>query len=285
MNAIAYGSDLTAITAREPSPAIWTDCPWISTRGRKLSGGLSMWDDFDEFPLIGTQTTQIAHGKYKVFATAGSVLPISAVNSVEMPGAILQFGGAANNDSVSLAQSYPSVMLSGLKANSGRLWFECRLALSTLLVDTVGFFIGLAEVEQWTLATGVPFNGGDAITNSASAIGFRKGEDALGVVDTVYSDRATSFTNIGASEATISAANTFIKLGFTYDPGRSADCVRFYSNNLMLATKLSKTTLIGLTNLDANSLGLICSLIADTAGTTAKLYLDWWALAQELPTV
>lgn len=277
------GNLASANTNRLKSPNIWGDCPWEAIKEGSING-IAFFDDFDMFPLIGTQTTQIAHGQYKVFATTGgSVAPVSSVNSVERAGSILDFTADTDNDSASLAQSYPSVLLSGLNSNSGKLWFEARVALSTLLTNTNGFFLGLAEVEQWTLATGVPFNGGDAITNAAAAIGFRKGEDALGVVDTVYSDRATSFTNIGDDATTISAANTFVKLGLAYDPDNVSRCVRFFADNVELTDALSKSTLTGLTNLDANSLGLIFAHIVDSAGTAAHSYLDWWSVAQVLP--
>jgi hypothetical protein len=283
VNTVDYMESGSANTDRRPSPALWGDFPEADFL-HEPSKGVHHWDDFTRFPLIGTQTTEIAHGGYKVFATSGgSVLPISAVNSIELGGGILQLGADTDNDSVSLADSYPSLMMTGLTTNSGKLWFECRVALSSILTNTVGFFAGLAEVEQWTLATGVPFNGGDAITNSAAAIGFRKEEDGLGVIDTVYSDRATSFTNIGDS-ATSVAANTFIKLGMKYDPENISECVKFYANNQLVGTAMTRAALLALTNLDANALGFLIALITDSSGTAAKLYLDWVRYAQILPT-
>ena len=248
--------------------------------------GIYFHDDFNFFPLKGTQTTEIGFDKYKVFATSGSAVDsVSAVNSVEVPGGLLRLGCDTDDESASIAQAYPSFLMTGLASNSGKLWFECRIALSSIAVSTIGFFIGLGETELFTLATGVPFNAGDAITNGGSLIGFRKLEDGLGVVDTAYSDRATSFTNIGDDATTISAANTFVKLGMVYDPKETTNCVRFFADNRELTTKFSKTALQALTNLDANALGLICAIIADASGTSTKLYMDWWRCAQLIPTV
>jgi len=282
MNTMRFKGNLGAgDTSRTPSPNIWGDCPWRDLK-EGVKNGIAFYDDFADFPLVGTQTTQINHGRYKVFASSGSLVSrLSAVNSVEIPGGVLAHAIDTDNDSVSIAWSYPSLMMTGLPSNSGKLWFECCYAQNSLLTNMAGTFIGLAEVEQWTLAAGVPFNGGDAITNSAAAIGFRLKEDGLGVIDTVYSDRATSFTDIGAAAGTLSAAYAFTKLGMKYDPAdKEGKAVRFYKDNLELTTSLSNAALIALTNLDANALGLLWATVADSAGTSWLSYMKWWKVAQ-----
>lgn len=275
----------------DKSPAIWATCPLPFIK-KYYPEGYVRWSP-EQMSLIGTQTTEIAGPipGTKVFASSGgAVNAVSAVNSVEKWGGAIQFGVDTDNESASLAQAYPTFRLSGLPSTSNRLWFEACVALSSILVDTVGFFCGLAETEQWTLATGVPFNGGDAITNSASAIGWRKEEDGLGVLDTVYSDRATSFTNIGDATATIAAAYTFVNIGFTYDPGPGKDydpakIIRFFKDNIEQSTPVSKTTLTGLTNLDANAVGPLFALIADSGGTSTKAFLKWLEVAQLPPGI
>lgn len=281
------------------SPNIWASCPlsWIK---KFYPEGFVRWDA-SRLLLAGTQTTEIAgpiEGT-KVFSTTALVVDsVSAVNSVEKWGSVIRFGGDTDNDSSALAQAYPTFRMSGLAASSGRLWFEGCVALTSLAVDTLGFMMGMAETELWTLATAVPFNGGDAITNGASFVGFRKGEDALGVVDTVYSDRATSFTNVtggttagGTTDGSaISAANTFAKFGFTYDPGPGNDfnsdkIIRFFQDNVELNTGITKAALIALTNLDANALGPIFAQITDSGGTAVKAYLKWLQVAQLPPLI
>ena len=267
---------------RGPSPAIWKNLP-IEEIVSDRSKGVFHFDDFCHMPLIGTQTTQIGWDKYKVFATAsGSVAPVSAVNSVEKGKGILAFLADTDNDSASLADAYPSYLMSGLASNSGKLAFEACIAVSSIATNGIGFMLGLAEVEQWTLATGVPFNGGDAITNAASFIGFRSLEDQVSsakTIDSVYSDRATSFTNIQATIASMTA-NTFVKLGLLYDPKDAANCVRFFVDGVETSTPMTRSTLTGLTNLDANALGLIAAIVADSAGTAINYFMDWWQVAQ-----
>lgn len=286
-NTIGYNQNKSAMQDRMPSPNIWDDCPWndiVEGRSRDAQG-TTFFDDFTHFPLVGTQTTQIAQGFYKVFNTGAlTVTQAKQVNSINQPGGFITLGTDTDNDSASLAQSIPSFALSGATGTSGKLWFECRVLLNSILTNMNGMFVGLAETDLWTLATAVPFNAGDAINNGAAAIGFRKGEDGLGVWDTVTSDRATSFTNVGAS-ATSVLANTWIKLGMVYDPERTSDIVRFYADGVQLATSLSAATLAATTNLKAGLFGLIIASVADSAGTTALPAMDWWRIAQLLPTI
>ena len=247
---------------------------------------LFFYDDWRDFPLIGTQTTQIAHGKYKVFhTTAGTCVPVSTVNSVELQRSVLSFNPDTDNDSGSIAQAYPSYLLSGDPATSGKLAFECRVAVNNVATNGIGWMIGLGEVDQWTLATGVPMNGGDAITNAASFVGFRSKEDLVSsakTIDSVYSDRATSFTDIQATIGSMTAY-TFVKLGFVYDPNDTTNCLKFYVDGVLQSTVVSRSTLTGLTNLDANALGLIAACVADSAGTSSVFYIDWWTVCQLRP--
>lgn len=267
------------------SPAIWGRFPWATIRKRPELGRL-FYDDFQDAPLIPTETTQIGYGKYKVFNTgAGTVVPLSAVNSVEIAGGAMSNTLDTDNDSGSLAQAYPMYRLSGAKATMGKLYFEACYAQNSIVTNLASGFFGLAETDQMTLATAVPLNAGDPITNTWSGIGFRIAEDGLGVVDTVVTDRATSFTNIGATEGGTLAANVFRKFGMLVDPDDSARCVRFFLDNVECATAYTKAQVIATTNLKANALGLVWANCADSAGTTFAGYMKWWAVGQLNPGV
>lgn len=293
---VDFLANKTALTTRGYSPAIWGTCPVQDIKAGTLDG---IWveDDFNQMPLIGTQTTQIGYDKYKVFATANAaVTPSSAVNSVQLSNGILALTHAADNDSASLAQAYPAFRVSGDAATDGPLWFECRIAVKSLLTLRNGFLVGLAETDQWTLATGVPFNGNAAaITNAASFLGFNKWEIVSttpaattglpGGINTSYSDRATSFTQLAADAAIMSAAFAFIKLGMVYDP-KARDpnrMVRFFADNVELSTAMTRTQLAATTNLKAKSLGLIVASVAAASVSTDATYLDWWRCYQLTP--
>jgi hypothetical protein len=273
------------------SPAIWGDCP-LSFIKKHYPEGHVRWDcsRMGLAPSLNAQVNGSIPGTKMWADTGGNIQGVSSINSTEVWGGAIELGVDTDNESATIAQAYPTFRMSGLSSNSNDLWFEACFALSSLATSTVGIFTGLAETEQWTLAAGVPFNGGDAITNAAAAIGWRKEEDGLGVLDTVISDRATSFTNIGDAAEEIAAAYTFVHVGFKYKvgPGRGFDvnkAVVFYKDNIAMDDVISKSTLTGYTNLDANALGPIFALIADSGGTAVKAYLKWLEVAQLPPGV
>jgi hypothetical protein len=273
--------NLESVNTVQPSPAIWGMLPIPFERMlTERDYGVAFHDDFQDLPLAPTLTTQIAFGKYKAYAASGCTISrVSAVNSTELPGGALSVGLDTDDDEASIAQAYASYFLSGDATTSGPLLFECRYAQNSIATNLAAGFVGLAEADAVTLGANTPFNSGDAITNTWSGIGFRLEEDGLGAVDTVYTDRATSFTEVEAAVTTL-AANTFVNLGFVVDPNETANFVTFYVNNRPTATRVSRSTWTALTNADANSLCLMLAHAADSAGTSFASYLQWWRVAQ-----
>lgn len=262
------------------SPNVWYDCPVLDIiEGNR--NGIFYRDDFNDLPLHGTITTQIALGKYKVFGSTGATITKeTAINSVEVPGGALQLLLDGDNESCSIAQTYPAYMVTGLTTNSGKLWFECCYAQASIATNMASSFFGLGEVDLFTLAAGVPLNAGDPTSAGGSLLGFQVTEDGLGVVNAVYNDRATSLTVAQATAGTL-AAYTFKKFGMVYDPYATdaAQCIKWYVDNLQVG-QTAKSTLTALTNLDANALGLLFATVADTGGTAHKGFMKWWACAQ-----
>lgn len=276
MQAIHY--DGTPTTG--PSYQLWHDCP-VAEIDSDMGIGWGIKDHFVEFGVPGTQTTEVNHGKYKVFADSGGyVKSDETFDSAEVPGGILAFSSDTANEAASLATESESFMLSGDSTTSNKLWFEARVATGSIATNGIGFMVGLAETQLWTLAQGVPFNAGDPITNTASFIGFHYPEDDTSTMDTVYSDRATSFTKVADAGVTGIAANTWVKLGMRYDPSDTANAIVFYVDGVPLDDVVSNSTLTGLTNLDAGTLGLIFALIVDSSGTSIIAYMDWWQCYQ-----
>lgn len=276
---------LVADNTRDPSPVIWGQCP-VDDILENPSKGWHFYDDFKDFPLPGTQTTQIGFGKYKLFATASaSIAPVHSVNSVDT--GIVQVNNVVVSTSATLAQSYGMARLSGVVGTDGKLWFEARVAVQTLAATTQGFFLGLAETDKFTLATAVPLNGSAAtLNNSGAMIGFQAIETGPTAINTVVSDRATAFTNIQAGVAATqpgsfgSTAYTFTKLGFIYDPSKSANCITFYQDGVPFTTFYSQTSLLATTNLKANSLAMMLAVLGTGTGA---VYTQWWRCAQLYP--
>lgn len=267
-------------SSRQRSPNIWYDCPILDiVEGNR--NGVFFRDDFVDFPLAGVLTTQAALGTYKAFGSTGSTITKpSTFNSVEVPGGAAELAVVTNDLSASIAHAFPTFLISGSTANSGKLWFECCVAQNGIGVDRASSIFGLAETEQFTLANTVPLNGGDAFSNAGAFLGFQVTEDGLGAVNAGYTDRGTSLVNAVAGIGTL-AANTFAKFGFVYDPYSydAGQCIKWYFNNLQVG-QTSKAVLTGTTNLKANALGFIWAMAADTAGTTSKNWMKWWSCAQ-----
>ena len=263
-----------------PSPIIWADCPWIDALGDP-SVGYGFYDDFDAVPLTEGQTTELAWGKYKVFAdTGGSVLPDPTFNSIETPGGILKFESDTDNDSASLASQAEPYRISGVETTDGKLFFECRVAVSSAVTNGIGFLVGLANVDALTLAQAVPLNAGDTLA-SMEFLGFQYPEDDTTTGDTGYTDAGGgAITKVGDGEITGIVANTWLKLGFTYDPTDAVNCIVFYQDGVKLATVISRATLVALSALDVGCLGLIFAHIVDSSGTAINSYMDWWRCFQ-----
>lgn len=289
MQQTTYGSNFTADAGSGISNNLWgqggAGCPRDGIRNGDVRG--VYWDtDYENVPLIGTQTTQIANGGngLKVFNTgAGTVVSKSTINSVEKAGGFLAVALDTDNDSGSFAQSYPSFLLSGSESTSGKLWFEHRMCFTGILTNGLGWILGLAETDLFTLATAVPMNGGDAITADGGFIGFNKLEDGLGVINTCKADRAAAApTSIQAAVGSV-AAFEFFKLGMFYDPANAVECLTFYFNGIKQSTVISKATLQAYTYIDANALGFMFASVADSAGTTSESFHDWTKIYQLLP--
>lgn len=295
----------TPDTSRRPSPDLWGDCPWLDiVRGQR--NGIAFYDDFNNLPLAPTLTTQIGYGQYKGFATSGETLAgTPSVNSVETPGGILKgTEGTGLTHAFGLAQAYASYLLSGTAGTTGKLWFECRIAVSSILANHVNLFVGLGETDQQTLSATVPFNDSQtALDASGALIGFNM-LAGTATPKFVYADRATSFTNVltgittGGSYldgVTVAQGNvvpfTFFKLGFKYDPYATnpgtvntstagSACISIWADNVVQTSYVSLATLAGTTYLSANPLGLILAGISGSSASSDAVFMDWWRVAQ-----
>ncbi len=280
------GANDPELTDRLPSPHIWGDCPLTGIQFGTVNG-ITFFDDFTDFPLPGTQTTEIALGRYKVYcATAGvwqyDDMPHTATPAGGMGGIVSVLCDSDEDSAVLAVQDCP-FSLDTTQAN-GKLWFEARIATTSILTATTNFFVGLAENGVATYAATNPMDDDDALTGTVAMIGWRRAIAGLATLDTVYSDHAVTFTNIlaaaNASPLTQLKANTFIKLGFKFDPNNSAACVQFYVNGIEAPTPLTKAALLALTHVDVKGLAPCLAVSAGASGTAAYTYIDWWKCSQ-----
>lgn len=286
MDPTVYGG-LTADTGTGLSGALWNrggGCPRDQIRNG-YTRGVYFHEDYASPPLPATQTTEInAWNGLKWFNTgAAKVIGKSTINSVEMAGGFLSTPVDTDNDSASFGQASPCFLLSGSEDTSGKLWFEHRLCFTPITTNGISWILGLAETDLFTFATAVPLNASDAVTADGGFIGFNKLEDGLGVINTCKADRAAAAPTAIQSTVKSVAAFEFVKLGMFYDPSNAAECLTFYVNGIKQSTVITKTVLQAYTYIDANALGLLFSVVADSAGTAGEVFHDWTAIYQLLP--
>jgi hypothetical protein len=278
MNSQQYSGSSLADTSSSLSN-FWGDCPLSDIRGG-LRRGWWQSDDFAEWAPIGfatgaLQTTEGGiSGKYKVYsATAGTWVPVNAVPTTDIGGGLIRGNADSTGDQVSLAFGAAPFLLNN---TCGKLWCEVRLAVTSILTNMSQIFVGLGETTVMLLGAAQPLGDTDIANATGALIGFNTLEDGLGVLNSCYEDRSTTWTNVKAGLTTGLAANTFIKLGMVYNPNDSTNAITFYVNGVRQANVISATTLAALTSLDVKGLGLCVAMYADTGGTANYLYLDWW---------
>lgn len=271
-----------ANTDRGESGNIWSDCPYKEIQEDKTKG---CWfeDDFMEFALPGTQTTAIQVGRYAAYAGSGTwkadAMPHSAT-PLGSNGVISVLTG--DNAAAALGTAVSPFNLTTTQVG-GKIWFEGRVALTSILTNRGQFFFGLGETAVTTYSATIPLGNADATSNAIVMIGFNSLEDGLSVLNTSYADHATSWTDIQTTASTgVLAANTWIKLGMKIDFSDTLRCVRFYVNNVECTTAMTKAALLALTHVDVKGLGPLIAFYGDSEGSD-YVYIDWWKAAQLLP--
>lgn len=276
---VKYSPNLlsTADTNRKYSNAIWRDCPTQAIRDGTVDG-VYFEDDFVDFWIPGTQTTAIAKGRYAVYAGSGNwandAMPHSATALGK--GGILS---ALPGDNASVVIGTQSCPFSLATTEIGKLWYEARIATTSILTNAGQLFCGLGETAVTTYSATIPLGNANATSNALAMIGFNRLEDGLGVLNTSYADHATSWTDIGAAANSTLAANTWIKLGMKVDPSNATRCVKFFVDGVECATAMTKAALLALTSLDAVGLGPLLAFYGDSEGSD-YVYIDRWRCFQ-----
>ena len=267
-------------TSRGFSASLWQKFTDLGDFQNNPSNGYFFYDDFVDFGLPGTQTTEINLGRYKVYNTGSGTVITDAMPHDATPmglgGIISMLCDTAGDQSVIGTHACPF----SLASTAGRLWFEARIATTSIATNMSHIFVGLGNNADVTFGAAIPLADANATGTAVALLGFNRLEDGLGVLNASYTDEAAVYTDVKASVGSI-AAETWVKVGFTFDASRGARCIEFYVNGVKSTTAMSATTLAALTHLDASGLGPVFAQFADSSGTANYTYLDWWACAQE----
>jgi hypothetical protein len=273
-NKIQY-RDPTDTTAY-PSPVIWADCP-VNEIAHDPSTGFHYYDSFENY--VSTATTVINASGYPVFegdsaidGVAGSSAGELAVKSTtNNEGASLQVGGTKGAPFVIPADS-----------TGGKLWFEARVKVNDISNDVGQLYIGLAGEAAGTADFGL--GGGDI--GDFDVLGFLRHEEDGDTFDIITQKTSAGFDTILADAVTL-VADTYIKVGFVYEPnGDNAKKIKFYTNGAELTSYVGKASgdatvyLADSTNFPGGEeMSLLVSSHAESADDNI-ITVDWWRAAQ-----
>lgn len=225
-----YAANLAADTDRGPSNPIWYDCP-IPDFNEDPSKGMHF---FDDFLMLGNANMSSAYansiGQWSAYGYAGA-----QVNDGLLEGGVARLSSDGDNEGLALlgsAGAFRFITTSTLALNQ-KMWFECRVAKSSIATAHLEFFVGLMKP---TLASGIPATAqpitttDDTLMTAGDLFGFhsvgatatRGGPTEVGVAFELASgtiNYPTNLTTLMASTGqTVLAANAFVKLGWVFDP-------------------------------------------------------------------
>jgi hypothetical protein len=158
--------------------------------------------------------------------------------------------------------------------------FECRVKISSLVTGKNCFAVGLAG-PAISADGGLIDTAGGPMANK-SFIGFNILADDGDSMDFCYQG-ASQTRQDKITGVHVPVADTFVKLGFIYDPDAVASKrIAVYVDNVEQSTYVTATNIAAATFPDAEALtfALHCK---NVAGSTAlEAAIDWWAFAQVL---
>ena len=301
MNNIRYAPTLatTPDTKRGHSNAIWYNCP-IDDFQQDPQQGMYFRDDFlMSGSATMTSTFQGSIGQWAVYGAAGS-----QINDGALEGGVITIGSDGTNEGTTLQASSGSFRLvtTSTLALNGKLWFEARVARSTVATVQMDSFVGIMTpaLSSGLPAANIPISTtDDTLSTTPSFIGFHSNATtgvrggptewafcfnlASGTVNYV-----TGLTTlIASSNNTTLTANAFVKLGFLFDPFANTKIInvptarqttgtirkaliRVFVNGLELPTFLSSDDVQNATAGQAFPTGFMCPVIATMNAAAAS---------------
>jgi hypothetical protein len=274
----------SARTDRDYSPNIWSDCLFTAILEGTVNGVI-FDDDFTKFPKSAA-TTEGNWGDYAQFSSTGGTL---TADTGQGGGVVMGSDGDDEGASIrSLAT--PFKIARGLK----KLWFEAVFKKSTIADTKHEFFVGL--MQDVALTATMPITATAGTLADTNLVGFyfdgTSGNGAVG--STTYKADGVTAVVVGTDEVTGLAADTYVKVGFTFDPDPDpfvADPARttgnknlltFYQNNLRLASYKLIPSAAGTDFPNDIGLGPVAAVLNATGSTPGTVTLDKWRCVQLL---
>lgn len=305
---VSYAGNLSASSARGPSPAIWGDCNVVGTL-EDPTLGMYFFDDFlmtGQIPVATGGTSVTNMGQWGLYCSQGGLLTDGALE-----GGVISIASDGDQESVtlaSLAGAFRITTTSTLALNP-KLWFETRVAFSTITTTKMDCFIGLSDklVTSNLMVNTIPISTtDDTLSTTPNLIGFHKKSGASTEINFVYqlaggtavypTGLTTLMNSITSAVLVAQSGQTgFVKLGFLYDPnaymqvissastGQTAGVlkrplIKVFVNGRPAAAFLTDTNVQGAA-FPTGFMGPVISNMQTATGANALL-CDWIRVAQ-----
>lgn len=157
-------------------------------------------------------------------------------------------------------------------SNLGRVAFEIRLRKSLVSNNSLAFVAGLGK--RGLVADNLLADSTGALAD-VDFIGFQVLNAAGGTVNFVYRKTGQTLQTAIAGVATLTA-DTFVKLGFVYDPrAETSKRIRVFVNGTESTTYVTGTNIAAATFPLAVALNPVCGAIVGSGAAAATLDADW----------
>lgn len=278
-----YKNKGTTDTTRNFSPAIWGNCPVNLIRDGVLRG----YVDGDDFLPPGVISEDAVDDLYQKYIDTSNTIRLAA-NSTTAYGGILELVTDATDNDAPVIQRHGAnagstaigpYIIGNSAGAAFRLWFEARINKSSIADNVCAFACGLAQVGRAADNGLLEDDTGD-IVDSISFIGWRNLNDNGEELDFVYQDGGqTAPVEVMANAATL-VADTYIKLGFVFDPFATASQqIKLFINNVEQSTYVTTTNIDATTFPENDALAFVFGTKNGTAGASTGR-IDWWRCVQ-----
>tara|TARA_R100000458_G_scaffold31319_2_gene28730 strand:+ start:758 stop:1558 length:801 start_codon:yes stop_codon:yes gene_type:complete len=253
-----------ADTSASPSPGVWADCP--AREFLEKGTGVLIHDDFIRVTSDNVATVDSG------LQLLGDNIPTMPVDTIE--GRLTLTTGATDNHQSFAGTNVDLCHISDAAGETAKLWFECRMKVNS--VADMGLFIGLAAEADFA----VDFLVDDTadLASGADAIGFHVLTASPTAVGVTYQEDGSTKQALETGVHTL-VADTYVKLGFVYDPDESdANKIKFYVNGAKTATNVTAAMIAASTFPDSKNLGFVATNKTGE-GVTKTMNVDWYRLA------
>lgn len=254
---------------------------WSRVAKAMIDGGNRLVSASDDFlcPKSSNSSTELySEQAYTSYIDSGGTL----VGLADEKGGVLAINhDGTNNDEVWLQSGDATSVLGAISDTAGAdhvTAFEARVKISSI-ADTINWFVGLGEEG---LAAADTITDGGALADK-DFLGFNVDEADGDAIDFVYRLEGQTL-NVHVTGLAVPVADTFIKLGFVYDPtAPESRRITLYVDNTEQSDStdyVTKTDIEASDFPDGQEMSFLAGLKDGGLGAAAELGIDWWAFAQ-----